>query len=118
MKLDKKDPPRTFEVKGVRLSHSADILLEPDELVTFTTPSGAEYDVARKDWGFYATPSVNRRLTEFGLRAALAENTETGARYVLIVERGKESAFQRYLTDQSMQLKAWLDDSDGSAVTD
>ncbi len=110
MKLDKKDPPRHFAVKGVTLAHVADVALAPGEIVTFTTPAGGEYDVTRKDWGFYATPSVNKRLKDFGLRTALAETSATGARYVLLVERGKETAFQAYLDDQGMRVVTWLDE--------
>ena len=50
------------------------IALAPDEQVTFTTEAGGEYDVTRKSWGFYATPSINGRLKTFGLRAALVRN--------------------------------------------
>ena len=60
--------PREFSVKGVNLRHSADIKLAPDEMVTFQTESGAEFDVATKDWGFYATPSTNGRLKSFGFK--------------------------------------------------
>ena len=63
MKISSKTPPRTFTVKGVDISHVADIDLAPDELITLKTESGAEYDVARKEWGFYATPSINGRLS-------------------------------------------------------
>ena len=49
MKIKQQNPPRRFTVKGVEISHAADIALDADEFVTFTTESGAEYDVARKN---------------------------------------------------------------------
>jgi hypothetical protein len=52
------------------------------------TKSGAEYDVAAKDWGFYATPSLNGRLQQFGLRGVLIRNRGTGRYFVLLVEPG------------------------------
>lgn len=114
MKVDKRDPPRTFTVGLARKFDIRDcgrIALEPDEQVTFTTPQGGEYDVARKSWGFYATPSTNARLPRFGLRAALARNSE-GRFYVFLVERGQEADFQSYLRDEKNEVVLWLDDED------
>src|SRR5438105_15753607 len=71
------DPPRAFQVgrtEKIWIRDCAHISLEPDEQVTFLTGEGAEYDVARKDWGFYATPSLNSRLARFGLRGVLVRN--------------------------------------------
>ena len=76
MRLDRKDPPRTFVVgDNIKISDCGMIALRPDEQVTFVTEAGAEYDVVRKDWGFYATPSLNGRLLQFGLRAVLIQES-------------------------------------------
>jgi len=85
------------------------VALEPDEQVTFSTPDGAEYDVARKDWGFYATPSLNGRLEQFGLRGVLIRNRGTGRYFVLLVACGKEPAFEAYCEQESLAVVAWLD---------
>jgi hypothetical protein len=106
-------PPRTF-AGGVMISHVADVTLEPDEQVTFTTASGTELDVVRKDWGYYATPS-HRRLREHGLRMALCANDD-GRVTVLAVEAGREDAFARYLDEQPMRVLAWLDSDDAAAA--
>ncbi len=112
MKFDAKSPPRGFTVgNAVRfeMRDCGTLALEPDEQVTFTTPSGGEYDVARKDWGFYATPSLNGRLSGFGLRAVLIRNRLTGRYFVLLVEAGKEPGFAAYLEQESCETVAWLD---------
>lgn len=85
--------------------------LEPDEQITFVTPDGAEYDVARKTWGFYATPSVNGRLLQFGLRTVLVRNPE-GKCYVMLVQRGHEAEFDAYLNSESYVTIAWLDNEE------
>lgn len=110
MKIDRLDPPRDFSVKGVTISHTADIHLAEDQMVTFKTPSGAEYDVAAKEWGFYATPSTNGRLKNHGFRTALSRNRETGLRYVLLVEVTKMDAFEAYCREQNMVVENWLDE--------
>ena len=77
MNINQRHPPREFEVGFEHKSILKDcgaIHLEPDEQITFVTAGGHEYDVARKDWGFYATPSLNGRLVKFALRAVLVRN--------------------------------------------
>jgi hypothetical protein len=112
MKLFRKDPPRTYEAGfdiKVVMSDCGAIELEPDEQVTFTTNSGGEYDVARKSWGFYATPSLNGRLRDFGFKAVLVKN-RSGRYFVLLVEEGKENAFQDYAAREPLEVVCWLND--------
>lgn len=112
MKFDELDPPRVFTVGNsvqFDMHDCGRVALEPDEQVTFTTEGGGEMDVARKDWGFYATPSLNGRLPNFGLRAVLVRNTLTGRYFVLVVERSKEAAFDAYLVQEFCEVVHWLD---------
>ena len=72
------------------------------------TNKSAEYDVARKSWGFYATPSINGRLKNFGLKTALVKN-QLDLYYIMIVEEGCEEDFFKYLKDESNEIITWLD---------
>ena len=109
MKFSVIEPPRVFEPSvDVRIKDCAQIALDPDEQVTFVTESGAEYDVARKSWGFYATPSLNGRLARSGLRAALVKNPNAKF-YIVLVEKGKEVDFARYLSTEGQKVVSWLD---------
>lgn len=115
MKIDIKDPPRSYEVGNsvkFMMQDCGQIALEPDEQVTFVTPNGGELDVARKDWGFYATPSLNGRLSGFGLRAVLIRNRLTERYFILLVERGREDSFDAYLVQESCDVVTWLDSSE------
>ena len=90
------EPPRSFGVgidKKIRIKECARIQLEDNEQVTFETESGLEYDVVRKEWGYYATPSLNGRLKRFNLRAVLVKSP-LNKYFILLVEEGKEQAFQ------------------------
>jgi len=116
MDIQKSDPPRRFTVgrdQALTLTDCAHIALDPDEQVTFTTPAGGEVDVCRKDWGFYATPSLNGRLPAHGLKPALCANAG-GQLYLLLVETGQEAAFEAYLRDEEMRAIAWLDAPDAA----
>lgn len=92
--------------KPVDLKDCAHIKLDPDEQITFVTDSGTEYDVLRKSWGYFATPSINR-LERFRLRAALIVSSESKI-CVVLVECGKEDEFYEYLDKQGYRLKTWL----------
>lgn len=111
MKFDEKNPPRLFEVgfgETIHIKDCGNVSLKPDEQVTFTTESGGEYDLVRKDWGFYATPSMNARLMNFGLRPVLVKN-RLGRYFLLLVEQGKDAEFKRYLDIEALKIIAWMD---------
>lgn len=111
MKFNAAVPPREFSVgsAGITLKDCGQLALEADEQVTLVTPYGAEYDVARKSWGFYATPSVNGRLRRFGWKTALVRGAD-GRAYVMLVEEACESMFREYLGAEKHRLLCWLDD--------
>lgn len=112
MEIKSLKPPREFAVgweEKIILKDCARIALTPDEMVTFTTEAGGEYDVVRKDWGFYATPSTNGRLLKFNLRTALVRN-RVGQFFILLVEKGKEGLFESYVASERLEVLGWLDD--------
>ena len=89
-----------------------DVMLNDDEQITFKTKQGTEYDFAKKDWGYYASPSLNGRLINFNLRACLIRNTKTNRYFVLIVEKNFENKFNQYLTEESCEIVTWMDDTE------
>jgi 2-polyprenyl-3-methyl-5-hydroxy-6-metoxy-1,4-benzoquinol methylase len=108
------EPARIFRTgrdEPIEIRDCARIALDADEQVTFVTESGAEYDVTRKEWGFYAAPSLNGRLLDHGLRAAIARS-HVGKYYLFLVQRGCEAAFQAYLDRERNVLIRWLDSAD------
>jgi hypothetical protein len=110
MKFNPKNPPREYRVGkdgAITIKDCAHIELQPDEQITLTTASGTEFDVLRKDWGYY-TPSLNARFPEFGLRPALV-SSPGGRYYVVLVEDAKRSAFLEYLAFEKLEVVAWLD---------
>ena len=115
MKFTPLVPPRSFDVglptKRISLKDCGHMHLEADEQITFTTEQGGEFDVTRKPWGFYATPSLNDRLPRFGLRAALTRSSD-GKFFVKLVERGREAEFHGYMEHQAEAVVCWLDEDD------
>ena len=117
MKLKVIDPPRSFTVghSRINLKDCAHIRLNPDEQVTFVTESGAEYDVARKSWGYYATPSLNGRLMRFGIRTALVKG-EDGKFFMHLIERGKEKEYEQYKQTENLTVVCWMDGDEAFSI--
>ena len=114
MRLSVQDPPRRFAVgaeKKIVLADCAHIGLDANEQITLETASGGEFDVARKSWGFYATPSLNGRLVRFGLHPVLARNG-AGQFFVLLVEQGCEDDFEQYCRGEGMHLVCRMDSTE------
>lgn len=112
MRLEIFDEARRFSVglREVELSHVASLALESDEMVTFVSEGGREYDVTLKEWGYYATPSVGGRLRRFGMRAALMRNVDSGQSFVVLVFNDRLAAWQQYMESENEELVVWLDE--------
>ncbi|WP_417520140.1 hypothetical protein [Minwuia sp.] len=110
MRLAAKSPPRVFRpAPGVAISDCGDLELAPDEQVTMVTRSGKRMDVAAKDFGFYATPSVNGRLRNEGFKTALVRN-RIGQIYIMVVDVDRRGDFDRYCNSEQQTVLEWLDE--------
>lgn len=112
MKVIEKRPLRAFKVgvnNNIEIFDCAKIYLRHNEQVTFITKGGKEYDVTAKEWGFYATPSLNSRLKKQGFKAALVKNIK-GRYFVMLVEKDRRKEFTKYLKAEDMQISGWLDE--------
>jgi hypothetical protein len=112
MELIKTDPPRLFKVgfnRKITIADTGKIKLESNEQVTFITEESNEYDVVSKDWGFYATPSMNGRLKKFGFKTALVKNS-FNKYYVMIVDINHMDSFNSYLIEEKQIVIEWLDE--------
>ncbi len=112
MKLELKDPPRIFDVGvdgGIKIKDMGDVHLAPNEQLTFVTDAGANFDFVRKNWGFYATPSINGRLVQEGFKTALVEN-EGGRIYVMVIEEIMMLHFEEYCRIEGQKILRWLNE--------
>ena len=110
MRLKETKPPRVFKVgkSNISITDTASVYLEDDEQVTFRTEQGSEYDVCKKSWGYYATPSINGRLRNFGYLTAMVENKETKMLYIMLVNENSVDDFMQYLLDEELSIREWL----------
>ena len=76
MKLNIKKKPRKFLVgidKKIVINDLGNIKLNSNEQITFKK-NKYSYDLTRKEWGYYATPSTNKRLINSGYKSYLVKN--------------------------------------------
>ena len=110
MKIKIKKKPRVFKVsignRKIQLKDTAEIILKQNEQVTFKNFS-SEYDVAKKDWGYYATPSINGRLKKEGFISALVKNKKKMI-YLMVIHKSKKSEFNKYCKLHDQKVVKWL----------
>ena len=112
MKFSRKKPTRSFFVgknKDIEIEDCGSIQLDNNELIAFLTKDKKEWDVVKKNWGFYATPSINDRLDKQGFRCALVKNKK-GSTYIMIIEKNKLNKFNKYILKENNQVLMWLDE--------
>ena len=106
MKINKKK--RTFKVNNkIKLTQVADILLNSDEMITMKD-RGKEFDITKKNWGYYATPSINKRLKSFGYATAIIKNKVTKNIFIVLVDKEKKKIFDRYIKSENLKILKWL----------
>lgn len=112
MKYKFKDKPRQFVVgkdQDIELSDFGEVFLDSDEQITFNDEQGNEYDVCKKNWGYYATPSLNGRLRGFNFLSALVMNKNTQRKYIMLVHKDKIDLFNDYIYKEDQEILFWLD---------
>ena len=113
MQITRLNPPRKFLVGAppqITLSDCGSIKLNPDEQITFLTDKKNQYDIVKKEWGFYATPSLNGRLPSFSIKPFLVKNLDSGRFFILLLEKGKDNIFEEYCKKENIAVIAELDD--------
>jgi len=102
MKLIKKKTIRKFSVgkRNLVLKDCGQIYLNDNEQVTFVKKK-SEFDIVKKNWGYYATPSINKRLKNFNFRTYITKNSNNYIN-VMIVHKEKIKYFKKYLKVESM----------------
>ena len=103
--------------KNITLKDVGSIFLNINENITFKTlKNKKEYDICKKNWGYYGPPSLNKRLIKFGYYAALVKSKDFDTYAILIVEKEKKKIFYKYLRSQNMFLICWLNNNNLSKI--
>jgi len=112
MDFRKNKPPRKYQPvidSDVEILDYGKIKLETNEQVSFINDNKKEYDFVAKEWGFYATPSINARLVDEGFKTALVKNKQNKY-YIMVVDKEKIKIFQTYMLKSRQEIIEWLDE--------
>lgn len=116
MKLNLNKQKRVFAVgkkQDILIEDLGGIKLNNNELLSLTCPGDARHEIVAKNWGFYATQSVNKRLREYRVKTALAKNNDNFV-YVLLVSEDKLKQFEQYCVSEGLDVILWLDEIEPS----
>ena len=102
IKINKKTRKFNVGIGKITLKDLGKIYLNKNEQITFVRKK-SEFDIVKKSWGYYATPSVNKRLKKFNFRTFLTKNSFNDV-YVLIVHKDKIRDFKKYLKDEKIKI--------------
>ncbi len=91
---------------SIKINHTAKIRLNNDEQITFLFKK-SQHDFVKKNWGFYATPSINGRLKKENFITALVRNKEKKI-YIMVVHKSKTKEFKKYCKDHEQKVVYWL----------
>jgi 2-polyprenyl-3-methyl-5-hydroxy-6-metoxy-1,4-benzoquinol methylase len=92
---------------SIVIKDCARIKLNNNEQVTFQSKNFL-YDFCKKNWGYYSTPSINKRLKNNGFKVYLIQNL-TGDIYLWSVEKNKIKKFLNYLKKENQKIIVQLD---------
>tara|TARA_Y100000389_G_scaffold204942_1_gene261060 strand:- start:3202 stop:4431 length:1230 start_codon:yes stop_codon:yes gene_type:complete len=111
LKIYTKKKPRHYKVGAnneITISDYGKIKLNSNEQISFIANNGL-YDFCRKEWGFYSTPSINKRLKNNKFEIYLVKNIYDNI-YLWTVEKNKKNLFLEYLHKENHEIIIRLDE--------
>jgi len=90
----------------VILNDVGKVILNRDELLTIQTLN-KKNEICAKNWGFYLTPSINKRLKKQNFLIALTIN-KFRKKYLMLVSKNKLKIFKDYCKKESLKIISWI----------
>ena len=90
------------------ITEKAKIFLENNEQITMVDKFKNEYDVVKKNWGYYATPSINKRLIKNNYHTYLVKNKINNTIFLHLVNKKKKKQFYNYLKKHKIKILKWI----------
>lgn len=110
MKAKIKNKPRIFNVgfgNKYQVKDFGKIFMNANEQITFVNKN-REYDFGMKNWGYYATPSINGRLKNNDYKTFLVKNIYNKI-YIMVVNNLKMNFFKDYINYENQKILMRLD---------
>ena len=99
---------KPFANSKIVIKDCGKIFLNNDELVTFSDKNKKKfnYDITKKNWGYYATPSINKRLKNNNFESFIVLNKFKDF-FIMIVYKNKKKIFLDYLKKNRLKIIQW-----------
>ena len=107
MNIKKKNRKFKVGISNITLNEVAKISLKSNEMITLVNGK-IEYDIIKKNWGYYATPSINSRLLKFDLKTCVIKSKITNNSFIILVLKNKKKEFNKYLKNEKCKIVKWL----------
>ena len=106
MKIKKKK--RRYNIGPVCITDVASIVLNNDEQITLMEKNyNFQYDICKKNWGYYATPSLNYRLKKNNLSSYIVKCKNNNKIFIHLVKKSKKKDYLLYLKSENMEIINW-----------
>tara|TARA_B100000886_G_scaffold275859_1_gene199798 strand:+ start:2410 stop:2727 length:318 start_codon:yes stop_codon:yes gene_type:complete len=81
------------------------VRLNKDEQLTFLFKK-SNYDIAKKNWGYYISPSLQTRCLKAGLKGVIISN-QTSLKFAF-VHKSKIKIFLSYVKSNNFKVVSWI----------
>ena len=102
LKINKKSRKFKVGIKKTILKDLGKVYLNNNEQLTFINKK-SEFDFVKKNWGYYATPSINKRLKNFNFRTFLTQNFLKNI-FIMTVHKEKIKEIKKYLKEDKIKI--------------
>lgn len=89
---------------NITITEKAKISLENNEQITLIDQSKNEYDIVKKSWGYYSSPSINKRLVKNNYQAFLVQNINNKTIFLFTVQKSKKRMMQDYIKKVGIKI--------------
>jgi len=106
MKIKKKDRSwKVGEKKTINITEKIKIELDDNEQASFVEKNGNySYEVCKKNWGYYLSPSINKRMKDYNHKIYLTKD-ESNKIFIMAVKSKKIQSFILYCKSENLKYK-------------
>ena len=79
------------------ITEKAKIYLKENEQITLVDDYKNEFDIVKKRWGYYSTPSINKRLLKNNYQIFLVQNINNKTNFIFSVIKNKKKLLKKYM---------------------
>ena len=98
---------RTWKVglkNNIKITEKANIKLKINEQISFysLTFNKVENEICKKNWGYYLTPSINKRLKKYDHKIFILKNSKKNS-FLATVNNSKLKEVKKYCKDEKLK---------------